>query len=147
MSESLEFNQYFPRKSFEISYALVRIASAVKSQSLRDHLEYHAFALLDKASSGKFSELYHHTAPLGYFLKLAAEGGLINPANAIAVSREIDQLNAAIGEFEKADTLPVFDLSGNFLILALPNRHQWPKSRRSIIFRRASRKKQRAPRS
>src|SRR6266481_4640585 len=114
MSESLEFNQYFPRKSFEISYALVRIASAVKSQSLRDHLEYHAFALLDKASSGKFTELYNHTAPLSYLLKLAAEGGFLNPANVIAVSREIEQFNAAIAEFENIDTLPVFDLSGNF---------------------------------
>lgn len=108
---------FFPKKAFEISYALLRVAAYAKRQ-LAEYLEKHAFALLDAAVGGEWGSVRRELRAVLYFLHLGAETNLLNPQNAEMIRKEASGLqtaiHTAITEGEEEAQLPFVHLEGIF---------------------------------
>jgi hypothetical protein len=112
MSEDA-LNHYFSKKSYEISYALFRLASAAKP-SFAESLEKQALNLLE--SSAKKDRLGAEVAlgAIEVLVRFGADVNLINIVNAELLTNEARELNSAIAGLPKAATPPPVNLEDIF---------------------------------
>lgn len=92
------------RKSYEISYAVFRVASAINNPSLKERLEGQAFALIDAAAVQNYGALSLFSRSVEYLIRFGGDMGIVNLANAETIIVQLNALNVAIAESGNAAT-------------------------------------------
>lgn len=106
-------NSFIPKKSFEVAYALFRIAANTTDMGFAGMLREEATRLVANAAKENYSEAAKSIAAIEYFVRLATEAGFISFSNAEIILHELGNLNAAIAGLPNAAIQEV-DLSGIF---------------------------------
>lgn len=103
---SENFTQFCAKKSFEISYALLRVSEILRAKSrLADRLEDQAFELMSSAAREDLGATKRALTTIRWLVKLGSDGGILPGRHGTVLTKEIDLLHAAIVEFEKRDDL------------------------------------------
>lgn len=97
---SNEADIFFAKKSYELCYALFRVASHVKRQSFADSLERHGLALMEAAYGKDYARAGIETGTIDCLIKLGSDLGLVGLTNAEVMSRELCGFNSAIAELK-----------------------------------------------
>ena len=91
-----EADIFFAKKSYELCYALFRVASYVKRQSFADSLERHGLALMEAAYGKDYARAGIETGTIDCLIKLGSDLGFVGLVNAEVMSRELRGFNSAI---------------------------------------------------
>lgn len=115
------------KKSYEISYALCRIADNLKNKNFADHLEYQALRLLTSSAVSDLESLKQSAGAIETILRFGADVNVISVANKELILSAIGELNSAIADSQRAEkVVEEMDLndifSGSVLINAENNR-------------------------
>ncbi len=113
MSEH-NFSQLLSKKAYEISYALFRIAAAVKRPSFADHLENKGLSLIEETVAENYSGTRMVSRGIEYLLSFGADVDVVSRANAETIIQELKALDAATAEFEKSAKVPALDFDNVF---------------------------------
>jgi hypothetical protein len=112
MSEDA-LNHYFYKKSYEISYALFRLASAAKP-SFAESLEKQALDLLESSTKKDRGGAKVALGAIEVLVKFGADVNLISIVNAELLINEAKELNSAIAGLPKAAMPPPVNLEDVF---------------------------------
>lgn len=107
------FDQFFPKKAYEISYALFRLSSSVKPV-FGEYLERHALALLDSVSGVDYGKTGSILGSIIYLARFGGDIGEISNKNVDLIVGEAESLNAAIAELGKSAKPANVDLEDVF---------------------------------
>lgn len=108
------FSQFISKKSYEICYAVFRVALSLKRGSIANHLEDQGLSLLESAASGDYERALSSSRSLEYLIRMGSDVNIINVANSDLICGELQQINSAIAGLDKsANPLPV-DISDVF---------------------------------
>ena len=117
------FSQFLAKKSYEIAYALFRLATTVKRPSFADNLEGKGLALLAATIAEDYAGTRIVSRGTEYLLQFGADVGVINQANTQTITGELKAFDSAIAELEKsAKTATAVDLNNIFSGLPIPAR-------------------------
>lgn len=106
-------NHYFSKKSYEISYALFRLASAAKP-SFAESLEKQALNLLESSAKKDRGGAEVALGAIEVLVRFGADVNLISIVNAELLINEAKELNSAIAGFPEAATPPPVNLEDVF---------------------------------
>lgn len=116
------------KKSYEISYALCRVAGNLKNKNFSDHLEYQALRLLTSSAVSDFESLKQSAGAIETILRFGSDVNIISNGNKELILAALGELNAAIIENEKAaKTAQEFnlkDILGGEVMIAGENNRQ-----------------------
>jgi hypothetical protein len=90
------------KKSYEISYALFRIAENLKNKNFSDHLEYQALRLLTSSALSDFQSIEQTLKAIETILRFGADVNVISHGNKELILAAIGELNSIIDESRKA---------------------------------------------
>ena len=93
------------KKAYEISYALLRVASSVKESPFGSGLESHSNRLLEKAVRSLWDKLSEEASVAGYLIRLGSDAGLMHPASAEAIRREIEAFLKTIPDLKSQSAI------------------------------------------
>ncbi len=110
MEESGNRQKFIEKKSFELSYALLRLAGSIERQSFKEHLEHQALSLLQWVFSEEHGKTSRTLALIEHFARLCGDIGAISSSNASLLAHESAKLNSAIAELGRERKLPESDL-------------------------------------
>ena len=102
------------KKSYEISYALWRVATNVKEGTLADRLFDKAIELVGCAANGDHAGMAKIADGLQMIIKFAVDVNCIGVSNAVILAREIGNLQAAIEKPAESTTGDDVDISDLF---------------------------------
>lgn len=105
---------FLGKKSYEISYALLRIASAVRSLPLAQALEKASVNIISFDSSGSYSDVAGCLEEAEKLLRLGSDSNMINPKNADAVIHEMNGIKSYLSEVGSSDILPDLNIPSIF---------------------------------
>jgi hypothetical protein len=105
-------NDFIIKKSYEISYALWRIAANIKERGFAGRLIGKSAKLLDAAVTGNLSEILEVVAAIEFFIKFGVDVNAINVSNGDIILREIGNLKSAIPSINTA--IADLDIAGIF---------------------------------
>jgi len=91
-------NEFIGKKSYEIAYALWRIAAHASEKAFADILRTKAVELIGFAADGNYVGLNAAGDSLQAIIKFAVDVNCISVSNAAILAREIGNLKAAISE-------------------------------------------------
>lgn len=114
------FQEVAVKKAFEITYALLRVGSAIRSRSFAERLEAQALDLMESAASREYGRMKSTLEKVEYFLRLAADTDLMHPQHAETIFQELVGLYEAIISYEKEEKIPPVSLEGIFSPLNFP---------------------------
>lgn len=115
-----QFQEIAVKKAFEITYALLRVGSGMRSQSFAERLEGQALDLMEEAASREYGKMRSTLEKTEYFLRLAADTDLMHPQHAETLFQELVALYEAIVSYEKQEKLPPVSLEGIFSPMNFP---------------------------
>lgn len=95
-------NGYIFKKSYEISYALWRIAANMQEVNFADKLYGKAIELVGLAADEDFESIVPELNSLELLLKFAGDVDLLQSSNADILQREIGNLKSAIFDYNAA---------------------------------------------
>ncbi|KKU90650.1 MAG: hypothetical protein UY21_C0020G0006 [Microgenomates group bacterium GW2011_GWA1_48_10] len=110
------FAEFYGKKAFEISYALLRVAGSSKNAAFSKHLENEAFNFLWASATGSYPQAILTASLLEYFMRLGREASYIGNTNADIILSELRTFKAAMKDIGNPATLPdsEVDLTGIF---------------------------------
>jgi hypothetical protein len=101
-------------KSYEIAYALFRIAGTMKEKDFPERLRSLGAALLEATAGQDYGDARKALQGIECFVKFAGDVGLMGPANTDTLLREVYVLDAAVIERMNAAKSTSVDLSEIF---------------------------------
>lgn len=110
MFANQESNKFLSKKSYEIAYAVWRMASYVKSRGFADKAERAALDILTASAGEDLPSLSHASWVAENLLRFGGDLGVFHPENASVVISEIHKLNSAIAELNNAAKSAKVDL-------------------------------------
>ena len=114
MLEGNDLSKFLPKKAYEISYALFRVASVSKKRSFAEHIERQALSFLASVVREDYTVVREAAKAMEYLLSLGENLGIVNAGNAQTIIAEITQFNAAIAELGNQAIADAIDLSNVF---------------------------------
>jgi hypothetical protein len=91
-------DNYLPKKAFEISYALFRIAESMKHRGFAGYLEDAGIALLKSAAAGDAALVRQSASVIECLVRFGADVDVIGQKNSQLIIREIRNISSAIAE-------------------------------------------------
>lgn len=91
--------EYLNRKSYEISYAVFRVASAVKILTLKERLENSAIKLIENVAFSNLSLLLNEIGVLESLIHLGGAVGYIGATNARILLRELGGFKSSVSNY------------------------------------------------
>jgi hypothetical protein len=113
MAESGKTDFIF-KKSYEISYALWRIAAAMSERNFADKLFAAAVELIGDVSIGNYAAISAKIPGLEFLIKFGLDVNVVGIKNADILFQEIGNLKAAIAELPVAGITEEVDIAGIF---------------------------------
>ena len=105
--------QFVLKKSYEVSYAVFRVASRLSNVALKEHLERQALSLLDAAAVDNHAWIGTVSKAIQYLVKFGSDVGLLHEANAATILAQLDAVSVAISGSDKAampEEVPLHDI-------------------------------------
>lgn len=120
------------KKSYEVSYALFRIAGALPKESFRRHLEEKALDLIIAGIEEDIDSEKKSLRVIDYLIRFGKETGIMHPETGDIVLKEVVDLDSAIAGFMNNSIAEPMDKESLF-----PDRHEevqnQPSAEREII--------------
>lgn len=101
-------------KSYELGYAMFRVAGTLPDRSSKAHLEDKALDIILAALEGKVQASRRTLFAVEYLIRFLSDVGMVHPNTSKTLLKEVAELNAATGE------------SGNPAIAAIPAEELFP---------------------
>ena len=98
-------NTWILKKSYEIAYAVFRIAATMDA-NFAGYMKNSAISLLGAASRDDYAEMEKTLSTLQYFTRFAMDVSMLGINNAEILLREMDRLDASLGEVKNEGYLP-----------------------------------------
>lgn len=102
------------KKSYEIAYALCRIAAKIPEKYFSDALASEGVKILGSVAGGEYAKANNSLAAAEYFIRLGAGVGSVNTENGELLLGEITVLRDMIAGLLKTSKIEPADLSGIF---------------------------------
>lgn len=93
------FQDFIPKKSFEVAYALMRVAKSTQATDFTTHLERVALDMLRAATLGNFLELRAFLRLSEYYLRIGEGAGFIPHFSVQSVSKEAEELDKFVVDY------------------------------------------------
>lgn len=107
-------SHYIAKKSFELSYALFRLAGVIKNRNYANAVEEKALRLLTSGAGEDFEAAIRDLRTVEYLVKFGTEFNFITPPNGEILLKEVVHLNSAIAESVHSAQLPEIDIKDVF---------------------------------
>jgi len=115
--------EFLYKKSYEFSYAVLRIASSAKNREIAELLETKAILLLDSILTADYEKTKDMINSIITITGLMVDSGILHPVNREILISESERINLAIEALpEGIKTLPDLNLSKIFSKTVLPIR-------------------------
>ncbi len=122
MLKKEDSGKFLSKKAYEVSYALWRVASRVKSENFKDAIEDAALGLLESSAVENFSKMQSSSSGIEYLLRFGADVGVIHPENSEVIIAELqNNINPAIAELYNSAKKEAVSLDGIFSENYLPD--------------------------
>jgi len=113
MSETPE-KRFADVKSYEISYAVFRVASEIKNPAFRERLEARALTLIDATVGKNYPRVGDELRVIEYLLRFASDVGAVHFESVEKIVAELAVLNDTIENLEKPKAAQPTNLEGIF---------------------------------
>ncbi len=104
------FQEFIPKKSFEVVYALMRVARTTHGADFSGHLERVALDMMRSATLGNFLELRAFLKLTEYYLRIGEGNDLVSHFLVETIMKEMGELDQFVVEYMKEGDL---DLKNN----------------------------------